>query len=573
KATNPFIQGLLGIARAADTAVDGITALAAKYSMTINEVTINKQREGLELLNKAEKELLDNAEKQYAAQGKVFKNRSELLSSLKQEYEQQAATGDAAHHTYEVYEKITTTKRALAEETSKLADANVKNEERLEKVVKRINGIEEERAASANNAAKQEIRTSRVRTQLTEEQIAKLREMYREWLEQYLANGDVELASIETRYEKELQKYKDMLRAKVMSYGEYVMAVAELEEKREKDKEREAIKKEIKEYEESQKFIADIRSALDLKTELSQKLLTIRSDFNKAMLESTNEDLVGRYGAQVKAIAEAGFLGSLSVAASYYAGMNELQMMAAQNRLTAIDYETQTELESIASRYESEKATIEATVKDRGERDAALKALDEKRSRDERAVQERADKEKRKIQHETAKQQKIINKTETIIAGAVAAIEAYKAMSGIPVVGPALGAAAASAITALTYEKVRLIEEQPLPPLARGALIQRTQGGTPVIVGEGRHDEAVIPLNAATFDMLGERMVAALMSRAVNHSVTNTVTNIDNRATVEHPREPIHIHNVIELDGEVISEFVTKATDDARILINPRAIK
>lgn len=55
--------------------------------------------------------------------------------------------------------------------------------------------------------------------------------------------------------------------------------------------------------------------------------------------------------------------------------------------------------------------------------------------------------------------QKKIRKAETIISTFTAAIEAYKSMAGIPMVGPALGAAAAAAVTATGLLNVRKIEQ------------------------------------------------------------------------------------------------------------------
>jgi hypothetical protein len=39
-----------------------------------------------------------------------------------------------------------------------------------------------------------------------------------------------------------------------------------------------------------------------------------------------------------------------------------------------------------------------------------------------------------------------------------------------------------------------MIAAQPLPALAEGALIRKSQGGTTAIIGEGDQDEAVLPM-------------------------------------------------------------------------------
>jgi len=67
-----------------------------------------------------------------------------------------------------------------------------------------------------------------------------------------------------------------------------------------------------------------------------------------------------------------------------------------------------------------------------------------------------------------AKVDKALKIVQTIIETAVAAQRAFAALAGIPIVGPALGGAAAIAATAAGMGRVRLIKRQPLPSFKKG---------------------------------------------------------------------------------------------------------
>lgn len=81
------------------------------------------------------------------------------------------------------------------------------------------------------------------------------------------------------------------------------------------------------------------------------------------------------------------------------------------------------------------------------------------------------------------------------IQAASAAVAAFNAMAGIPVVGPALGAIAAAAATAMGLRNIAKIKAQKPQKAALGGIIPGSGLGTQVTVGEGSRDEAIIPLN------------------------------------------------------------------------------
>jgi hypothetical protein len=66
--------------------------------------------------------------------------------------------------------------------------------------------------------------------------------------------------------------------------------------------------------------------------------------------------------------------------------------------------------------------------------------------------------------------QKATSAIEAAIAGTEAAVQAYKALAGIPVVGPALGAAAAGAVGIFTAAQVGFILSQQAPTFETGTL-------------------------------------------------------------------------------------------------------
>jgi hypothetical protein len=100
-----------------------------------------------------------------------------------------------------------------------------------------------------------------------------------------------------------------------------------------------------------------------------------------------------------------------------------------------------------------------------------------------------------KLQNSKSKELVAIGKAAAIaqigIDTARGAMSAYSAMAMIPLVGPALGYAAAGAVIAYGAERIANVAGV---QLAEGGIVQATPGGVPAIIGEGGRDEAVIPL-------------------------------------------------------------------------------
>jgi hypothetical protein len=87
-------------------------------------------------------------------------------------------------------------------------------------------------------------------------------------------------------------------------------------------------------------------------------------------------------------------------------------------------------------------------------------AAAEGNSKKQKKLEEKKQKEINAIRAKYADMQFAVTVAQTISSTALAAMEAYKAMAGIPVVGPALGAAAAAAAIAYGASQIAVAKEQ-----------------------------------------------------------------------------------------------------------------
>lgn len=126
-----------------------------------------------------------------------------------------------------------------------------------------------------------------------------------------------------------------------------------------------------------------------------------------------------------------------------------------------------------------------------------------------------------------SKEQMAVQKAQGMAQAAIATYQAansaYSALAGIPIVGPALGAAAAAAAIAYGLNNVAQISGI---KLADGGLVKAVTGGVPAVVGEGGSDEAVLPLDNAN---AMRRIGGAIAEESGN--VGGVVVNINVAAT------------------------------------------
>lgn len=99
------------------------------------------------------------------------------------------------------------------------------------------------------------------------------------------------------------------------------------------------------------------------------------------------------------------------------------------------------------------------------------------------------------MQNSKSKELAAIGKAAAIVQivaqTAQGAMQAFNAFAFIPFIGPALGFAAAGAVIAYGAERVATVSGL---QLAEGGIVKSTPGGIPATIGEGKYDEAVIPL-------------------------------------------------------------------------------
>jgi len=173
-----------------------------------------------------------------------------------------------------------------------------------------------------------------------------------------------------------------------------------------------------------------------------------------------------------------------------------------------IDRKLNKQLEAIDKQTAAQKSALDKEIIDSKTKNKKQAEIDKKAQADKEKLEAAAEKKKRKLQREAAEIQKKVNLFETAINIPTAAYNAFFAMSKIPVVGPALGAAAAAAATALGLAKLKMINDAPLPEYAEGGVADR-----PSIFGE-KGKELAVPLTStqgiAAIDLFVDRLLNAL---------------------------------------------------------------
>lgn len=249
-----------------------------------------------------------------------------------------------------------------------------------------------------------------------------------------------------------------------------------------------------------------------------------------------------------------------------------LLQMSANNRMAEIDNEQTRQMEQISAQYELEKETIESTIANKRDRDAALKALDEMRARQEKTITEKSEKDKRKIQREAAKQQQAIAIVDTTITTAQAAMNAWWWAFRLPppVGGPVLAGIMAGLTTAFGLAKIALIKAQPLPALAEGGLLLSRPGGVPFVGAEAGYDEYVVPFKGDAI----ERLAAAIASKIPEGLVKYAAARNPEATIVPESSAPGNLfHVVVNLGSETLYDDIQRATANGLLFIHPRSVK
>jgi hypothetical protein len=165
------------------------------------------------------------------------------------------------------------------------------------------------------------------------------------------------------------------------------------------------------------------------------------------------------------------------------------------NQIAKIDQVSQKEIEKINNSKMSEKDKADAITK----------------------INEDADKKKRALQRKQAKLEKVTGIFEVGINTAVSIMKAYAQL------GPIGGTIMAILLAAIGAVQTAAIASKPIP-MAKGAFVPSQEGGVSAVVGEGKQDEIVFPLqtgvNLLANDLLDKLMSIKLPSFAGNSGVT-----------------------------------------------------
>jgi hypothetical protein len=255
---------------------------------------------------------------------------------------------------------------------------------------------------------------------------------------------------------------------------------------------------------------------------------------------------------------------TLTQAGSMVGQLGNLFSMYYANQKMEVDNNLKGQMDAIASGYDAEKANIEATVMNTTQRNAALKALDEKRTRDEKTAQEKADKDKRKIVREEAKRNKEISMVQVAINTAMAVMQAV-ATSGNIYAGIVLGVMMA----ALGAAQMELIRQQPLPALAAGGYASTA---TSAIFGEkGR--EVALPLDGTegqyALSLLADKLINSIESKLNKSSIAASISNTASAAK-DSAKNLFHV--IVNVGSKVLYDDISEATENGEILIHARAI-
>lgn len=173
---------------------------------------------------------------------------------------------------------------------------------------------------------------------------------------------------------------------------------------------------------------------------------------------------------------------------------NFLQTIEEQKE--AIESLYQKKLEILQQGHLDEKTYNDATIELEQQKSTQLAALQDQLAKKRQQTMGTMWNNLVSLQSSSSKKMAAVGKAsaiaETTIATYQSATEAYKAMAGIPIIGPALAVAAAAAAIAAGLNNVAQISGV---QLAEGGLVKAVTGGVPAVIGEGGSDEAVLPLN------------------------------------------------------------------------------
>jgi hypothetical protein len=176
---------------------------------------------------------------------------------------------------------------------------------------------------------------------------------------------------------------------------------------------------------------------------------------------------------------------------------------------------------NLAANASSNKDLLEQLAKDKGDaltaaeadKNAKLKALDEARAAEEKAMEKKKLETQYNAQMDAFHATKAVKIAETIASGVASAAQAFAALAPIPFVGIALGAAAAGVISAAMAMRVGQIASQ--EPIKPAGLLR--EGG--LIGGSTTHEQGGIPANVESGEMFIDKGRSAKMLNAIDNGI------------------------------------------------------
>jgi hypothetical protein len=237
-----------------------------------------------------------------------------------------------------------------------------------------------------------------------------------------------------------------------------------------------------------------------LKEELAAKKLS-QTEYELAVLQTKNEFLD-----QQATITQEYAQKEIEAEKERLAAMQELEALEKERKLTDLENKRELEAENFEAQLEIEKQRLEMQRQQElaeAEKTGADKALiNKKYAQIEKDIESEKQKYKRDVAAQTFENManllgketlagKVAAVAQTTINTYSAAVAAYKAMAGIPIVGPALGAiAAASAVASglKSVQKITSTKNPDIPKAAKGITLggrSHAEGGTPLYDSSG----------------------------------------------------------------------------------------
>jgi hypothetical protein len=220
----------------------------------------------------------------------------------------------------------------------------------------------------------------------------------------------------------------------------------------------------------------------------------------------------------------------------------ETEKAITQEQQTRLDLQAEEINNRVANEQAAQEQLTEVVRQGVEERKAIVaeeKAVEEQKATDIFGLQSLLNKQEVKDKQKTfgdvtnmlkqgSKEQMAVQKAQGIAQAAIssyqAANSAYAALAGIPIIGPALGAAAAAAALAYGLSNVAQISGI---KLAEGGLVKAVTGGVPAVIGEGGSDEAVLPLD----DTKAMRRIGGAIAEESGGAIGGVTVNINVAAT------------------------------------------